>query len=164
MVRLLLPLGIMVLALVLSGMAFAQDEDEAWNEITNLMNSLTAANQQLGRAGAQWTPGTQWLPGMQLAPGTQWAPGTAGLQGTMKLSPADAQALAEFARWCQIYAQALQSIEAFGEDAVSNGGTQWWYRPNPRRPGLPAQQYNGMQTITPDMLRAYQEGMQFAGE
>lgn len=169
--RVLLPVGVIVLATVISGAALAQDEDQDWAEITNLMNGLTAANQQLGRVGAQWTPGTQWPAGTQWLPGgaqlpaaTQLPFGAQGLLGATKLSPQEAQALAQFAQWCQLYAQALQSIDAFGDEDAPAARTPYRYPSKPPMPALPGQPYNGAQTLTPDLLRMYQYGMQFGGE
>lgn len=155
--RSLLAAVLVMLVVLIPCSAMAQDEDEAWNEITGLMNAIGGANQQFNRAGAQWMPGSRWAPGMQ------WLPQTQLVTGATTLTPAEAQALSEFYRWCQMYAQGLQSIEAFGEDGAAYGDPRYWYRPNPRAPA--AQRYNRAPRTAPDVLTRYQGGVTLeAGE
>lgn len=133
-VRALLLLAGVLVALLGAGQAFAQDDDEAWNEITGLMNSITAMNQQLAGAGMQWTPG----------------------QGTSGSEYVDA-----LAYWCMAYAQMLNSVDAaFGLGGTGEGGGL--YDPfDPRLGAALQQQLNQMQTMTPDVMKAYQNNMLF---
>lgn len=129
-------LASMVLACLLAPcVAYAQDDDQAWNEITGLMNGLTAGSQQFfGTTGMYWDP----------------AMGASG-----------SQYLDALARWSWQYAQFLQSIDgAFGLDEAAPPGYDIFdqRRPNPLWQGL-----DQLQQTQPDVMRAYQNQWLFRG-
>ena len=87
----------MVVAAVLPGTVFAQDDD-GWGEITGLMNGLSGANQQLLSLG---------VPPLSAGP---------SLTG---LTPGFAQGLSS---WAQTYASVLESVDgAFDVDGAGTG-------------------------------------------
>lgn len=128
------PMGLVIAAMVLMlpGGAFAQDDDEAWNEITGLMNGMAGAIQRL-------PGGMQWMPGV---------------------NPSGSQYLDQLALWARMYAGLLNSVDgAFSPDGLVGAGSQFHDSFDPLGPDPVAQQMQLLRQMRPDVMQAYQNGL-----
>jgi len=93
-----------------AGSAYAQDDDDGWNDVQYLMGGITAANQQLLGAGLDWG---------RMATGGD---------------PTQQQALLALIHFARSYAQLLGAVDgAFGVNDDAEGGQYW----DPFAPGAP---------------------------